>query len=91
MTAVASEKLGFKTHEFLEGFGQFWNAVSDLSIPEKRAEAHRLFTIPRSEMEAVGACKDKEIEGPNGTIPMRIFTPQRKGPFPVMLFFHHGG
>lgn len=32
-----------------------------------------------------------EIEGKGGKIPLRIYTPEGSGPFPVLLFFHGGG
>ncbi len=31
------------------------------------------------------------IPGPRGDIPIHIFTPQGKGPFPVMVYYHGGG
>ena len=35
--------------------------------------------------------KDMTIPGPVGEIPIHIYTPQGKGPFPVMLYYHGGG
>lgn len=35
--------------------------------------------------------KDMTIPGPLGEIPIHIYTPQGKGPFPVMLYYHGGG
>jgi acetyl esterase len=43
------------------------------------------------EPEAVGNVEDREIPGPEGKIPMRIYTPEGNGPFPVLVFFHGGG
>ena len=34
---------------------------------------------------------DQRIPGPGGEIPVRIYTPQGDGPFPVVLYFHGGG
>lgn len=42
-------------------------------------------------MEVVNLMKEETIQGPNGPIPLRIFIPEGEGPFPVMVFFHHGG
>ncbi len=91
MTSISSTTLDQKTDEFLAGFGQLWTSIANLSIPEKRAELHRLFTIPKSEMEPVGSTRDETITGPNGDIVLRIFIPEGEGPFPVMVYFHHGG
>lgn len=35
--------------------------------------------------------KDMMITGPLGDIPIHIFTPEGKGPFPVMVYYHGGG
>jgi acetyl esterase len=34
---------------------------------------------------------DKTIDGPGGSIPIRIYLPDGSGPFPVIVFFHGGG
>ncbi len=41
--------------------------------------------------EAVANVEDRVIPGPAGEIPLRIYTPQGSGPFPVLVFFHGGG
>lgn len=45
-------------------------------------------TTPR---EDVAALEDRDIPGPHGPIPVRIYTPQGRGPFPVLVYFHGGG
>jgi acetyl esterase len=35
--------------------------------------------------------KDMMIKGPLGEFPIHIFTPEGKGPFPVMVYYHGGG
>jgi acetyl esterase len=34
---------------------------------------------------------NKSISGPAGKIPVRIYTPQGPGPFPVIVYYHGGG
>jgi acetyl esterase len=34
---------------------------------------------------------DKTIPGPAGQLPVRIYTPEGSGPFPVVVYFHGGG
>ena len=34
---------------------------------------------------------DKTIPGPAGQLPVRIYTPEGNGPFPVVVYFHGGG
>lgn len=35
--------------------------------------------------------KTMNIDGPHGPIPLHVFTPAGKGPFPVMMYYHGGG
>ncbi len=43
------------------------------------------------ELEDIHKVEDRTIPGPAGTIPIRIYTPEGDGPFPVLVFFHGGG
>lgn len=35
--------------------------------------------------------KDMTVKGPHGDFPVHIYTPEGKGPFPVMVYYHGGG
>ncbi|MGH7987848.1 MAG: alpha/beta hydrolase [Candidatus Binataceae bacterium] len=39
----------------------------------------------------VGKVENRNIPGPNGEIPVRIYTPEGSGPFGALLYFHGGG
>ncbi len=39
----------------------------------------------------VAKSEDRAIPGPAGEIGVRIYTPEGKGPFPALMFFHGGG
>ena len=41
--------------------------------------------------EAVAGVGDREIPGPYGPIPLRIYTPEGPGPLPILVYFHGGG
>lgn len=41
--------------------------------------------------EPVAKVENRTIPGPAGEIPVRIYTPQGNGPFPLLVFFHGGG
>ncbi len=45
----------------------------------------------KTDPEPVGNVKDMAIPGPAGEIPIHIYTPKGKGPFPVMVYYHGGG
>ncbi len=34
---------------------------------------------------------DREIPGPASSLPVRVYTPEGKGPFPVIVYYHGGG
>ncbi|MBX3300575.1 MAG: alpha/beta hydrolase [Nitrospira sp.] len=40
---------------------------------------------------AIGRAKNQTIPGPGGPLPIRIYTPQGTGPFPVIVYYHGGG
>jgi acetyl esterase len=64
-------------------------AISDLSPAEGR-EMYRLMRPVNPDI-AVGKIENTTIPGPAGAIPVRIYTPQGAGPFPVFVNFHGGG
>jgi acetyl esterase len=41
--------------------------------------------------EPVARVENGMIPGPAGEVPIRIYTPQGNGPFPVVVYFHGGG
>ncbi|HEY0736374.1 MAG TPA: alpha/beta hydrolase [Herpetosiphonaceae bacterium] len=41
--------------------------------------------------EQVAKIENRTIEVPTGEIPVRIYTPEGDGPFPLLVFFHGGG
>ena len=41
--------------------------------------------------EPVGSVANRTIPGPDGPLPVRIYTPSGAGPFPVVVYYHGGG
>lgn len=41
--------------------------------------------------EPVGKIDDRSIPGPDGSIPIRVYTPNGNGPFPIIVYYHGGG
>ncbi|WP_132537829.1 alpha/beta hydrolase [Rhizobium sp. PP-F2F-G48] len=70
-----------------------------IGVPEARTQASgadAARTVQRdrkisSNPEAKVATRDIAIPSPAGALPARIYTPEGKGPFPVVLYFHGGG
>lgn len=47
--------------------------------------------IPEEQRVPVEKIEDQVIHTPNVDIPIRIYTPEGNGPFPILMFFHGGG
>ncbi len=44
-----------------------------------------------SEAPSLATVEDRTIPGPHAPLPIRIYTPEGDGPFPMLVFFHGGG
>ncbi len=70
-----------------------------LSVPDARMQASAADaarTVQRDKKisplpEAKVATKDIAIPSAGGALPARVYIPEGKGPFPVVLYFHGGG
>ncbi len=60
------------------------------SVAEVRASYDAMAQF-RGVQEDVHAVENRTIPGPAGEIPVRIYTPEGAGPFPVLVYFHGGG
>jgi acetyl esterase len=61
-----------------------------LSVTDARAQfAARDF--PGLRKPDVASVVNRDMQGPGGSLPLRIYTPLGEGPFPLMLFFHGSG
>ena len=64
--------------------------LSSLSVEDSR-QAVLAFPQLGGDPEPVAHVEDRDLPGPDGAIPVRIYTPAGSGPFPVLVFFHGGG
>src|SRR5438045_4096870 len=62
----------------------------DLTVMRAR-EILKSMQAAQPQGEPVANVEDRMIPGPAGEIPIRIYTPQGSGPFPILIFFHTGG
>ena len=72
------------------------DAVNDLGLPalwEVTPEQARINAAsrPRPVGPQVAAVADRNIPGPDGDVPVRIYTPEGTGPFPILVWYHGGG
>src|SRR3989442_14273025 len=62
----------------------------ELSVEEARAAIATL-SAAAGEGEAVARVENRTLPGPRGEIPVRVYTPEGRAPFPVLVYFHGGG
>ena len=60
----------------------------EVSPEEARANGR---ARPRAVGPAVARVEDRTIPGPDSELPVRIYTPEGEGPFPILAWFHGGG
>jgi acetyl esterase len=61
-----------------------------LSVAEARVQMAAR-AIPGLRIPEVASVVNRDMQGPHGSIPLRIYTPLGKGPFPLMVFYHGSG
>jgi acetyl esterase len=64
--------------------------INELSVKEARKESEAMASM-QGTPEPVASVEDRMVPGLGGDIPVRIYTPFGKGPFPVLVYFHGGG
>ena len=86
-----SSELHPQAQAFLERMEEKGSLPSHaLSVEGARESLNELLITDKS--EPVGEVQDLTIAGPNEEgVPVRIYTPEGSGPFPVLVYFHGGG
>jgi len=64
--------------------------INDLSVSEARQGAAAMAAM-QGPPEPVAGVEDRKLPGPGGDLPVRIYVPFGRGPFPVLMYFHGGG
>ena len=64
-------------------------ALTDMT-PDQGREMYRMMQ-PEAPEIGVGDVTDRNVPGPAGNIPIRIYTPIGDGPFPIVVMYHGGG
>jgi acetyl esterase len=65
--------------------------INQLEPQQAREMLKRMFLGMEIEEIPVSTVEDRDIPGPAGEIPLRVYTPGGDGPHPVLVFFHGGG
>ena len=61
-----------------------------LSVADARAQMGAR-DIPGLRKPAIAGVVNRDMQGPGGSLGLRIYTPEGRGPFPLMVFFHGSG
>ena len=61
-----------------------------LSVADARVQMGAR-AIPGLRIPHVASVVNRDMQGPNGSLPLRIYTPNGIGPFPLLVFFHGSG
>ncbi len=64
--------------------------LHSLSVADARVQMAAR-DIPGLRKPEVASVVNRDMQGPGGTLPLRIYTPNGEGPFPLMVFFHGSG
>lgn len=65
--------------------------MTELPAAVARANTEVGFAAFNAGAPEIGSIVDRTIPGPGGEIPVKIFTPKGKGPFPLLVYIHGGG
>jgi acetyl esterase len=89
---MTREKLYPEVRALLERIeAQGGPSLESLPPAEARKEALEALKPLQGETEPVARTEDLRIAGPEGSIPIRVYTPAGRGPFPGLVYFHGGG
>jgi len=79
-----------RLHPYMAVINKFLQLTHrDLTL--ENLESKRNQAAPPVLSQPLADITDRTIDGPHGSIPLRIYTPFGKAPFPIIVFFHGGG
>jgi acetyl esterase len=64
--------------------------LEELSVADARKQVERRIAVNLPTLP-VASVLNRSIPGPGGDLPLRIYTPNGNGPFPLLVFFHGSG
>jgi acetyl esterase/lipase len=65
--------------------------LHSLPVPDARALMAALAGMSGTSTVPIAKVENRVVPGPHGTIPVRVYTPQGRAPFPLLVYFHGGG
>ena len=80
-----------QTRAYMDAVAALGGPTGRLAPTEMRANAlarYRHFAGPEP---AIAKVEDRTVPGPDGEVPVRIYTPDAAGPLPIYVYYHGGG
>jgi len=68
-----------------------WPGARSFTVPDLRAHIRRISIGASPLLVPLASIRDTQMDGPGEILPLRVYTPQGTGPFPLVVFFHGGG
>lgn len=68
-----------------------WPPVGSIPLEALREGVRSSSTLLPPPPVSLASVSDRTLPGPAGEIPVRVYTPEGTGPFPVIAYFHGGG
>ncbi len=65
--------------------------LADANLPDIRAGYALLNSMGAGSAEPVAEIAEREVPGPGGGIPVRVYRPDGDAPLPMVVYFHGGG
>ena len=63
----------------------------DEMTPQAARAMQREVSLPGDDLEPVGSVRNRVVRGHGHGVPVRVYTPEGDGPFPVLVWAHGGG
>lgn len=83
--------LDSQVQAYLERLAAFKLPPIHTLVPEQLRQGMRMQLAQLGAPEPIAHVADRMIPGPVAMLPIRIYTPEGSGPFPILVFFHGGG
>ncbi len=80
-----------ETKDFLDKVASSQKPPLSSQTPEQVKKLTKVFIDLSHPKETVAKIENLAIPGPGGELPVRIYTPEGVGPFPILVYFHGGG
>ncbi len=80
-----------ETRDFLEKAASSKKPPLSSQTPQQARGLNKVFINLSHPKETVAKVENRTIPGPGGELPVRVYTPEGAGPFPVLVYFHGGG